>query len=51
LVRSMDGRLRNLETKTIKLTSVIKELNDVIKKHCKTSFTIKGTPLEVSIKM
>ena len=48
LVRNIDGRLKSLEAKTVKLASVIKELSDIIKKYCKTSFTIKGTPLEVS---
>lgn len=49
LLMNLDIRVRSLETKTIKLTSVVKELNDTIKKYCKASFTIRGTPLEVTI--
>ena len=48
-LRDVQVRLQCLEDKTVKLTGVIKELSDLMKKHCKSSFTIKGSPLEVCI--
>ena len=49
MMKSVDERVRSLETKTVKLTAAIKELNDIMKKHCKNSFAIKGSPYEVSV--
>lgn len=47
MIRSVECRVKGLEDKTIKLTSVIRELNDLMKKHCKNSFTIRGSSFEV----
>ena len=38
-------RLQSLEDKTVKLTAIVKELSDMMKKYSKTSFVIKGSPL------
>ena len=40
--------LKAIEDKQLKLSDAIKELNDMIKKLSKESFTIKGTLHEVS---
>ena len=52
-MNGFDGRLRAIEDKQLKLSDAIKELNDMVKKLSKESFTIKGTPCEVrnSIKL
>lgn len=47
MIRSVERRVQSLEDKTVKLTTVIKELSDLMKKHCKSSFTIKGSAFEV----
>ena len=47
-MKTIDGRLKSLEERTTKLATSVKELNDLMKKHCKDSFTIKGTKFEVS---
>ena len=46
-MNGFDGRLRAIEDKQLKLSDAIKELNDIVKKLSKESFTIKGTPSEV----
>ena len=47
-LKGIDGRLKRMEDKQIKLSDAIKELNDIIKKFTKESYTIKGSPHEVS---
>ena len=47
----MDGRLRMIDDRAIKLADSIKELQDLLKKHCKSTFTIKGSPFEVCLKI
>jgi hypothetical protein len=47
LVRTVDTRLRSVEDKTQKLSSTLKELNDYMKKYCKSSFKVKGSQYEV----
>lgn len=46
-MRNVQARIQSLEDKTVKLTTAIKELSDLMKKHCKSSFTIKGSTYEV----
>lgn len=48
LVRAMDTRLSRVEEDNKKLASVVKELNDYVKKSYKESFTVKGSQYEVS---
>jgi hypothetical protein len=48
LVRALDTRLGRVEEDNKKLTSVVKELNDYVKKSYKESFTVKGSQYEVS---
>lgn len=47
-LKGMDGRLKRMEDKQVKLSDAVKELNDIIKKFTKESYTIKGSPHEVS---
>lgn len=48
-VERISVRLQSLEEKTISILSLLKELNEMTKKHYKTSFSIKGSPYEVLI--
>ena len=48
IVRTMDARLRSVEDRSLKVTTVVKELNDYVKKYCKGAFSVKGSPYEVS---
>ena len=50
-MRGLDGRLRMIDDRTIKLSSTLKELHDLLKKHCKSSFVIKGSAFEVRISL
>ena len=43
IVKRIDGRVRALEEKTTQLASVVKELNDFMRKQQKESFVIKGS--------
>lgn len=47
-MRSVNSQLQSLDEKTISLTNTVKELADLMRKHCKNSFVIKGSPFEVS---
>ena len=48
LVRTMDTRLRTVEDRSMRVATAIKELNEYMKKYCKSSFTVKGSHYEVS---
>ena len=43
-MNGLEGRLKGIEDKQLKLSDAVKELNDMMKLS-KESFTIKGTPL------
>lgn len=46
-VERISGRLHSVEEKTSKILAAIKELNELTKKYCKSSFVIKGSQYEV----
>lgn len=48
LIQTMDTRLRAVEDRSHRVTTAVKELNDYIKKYCKSSFSVKGSQYEVS---
>lgn len=48
MLKSIHDKLGALEEKHMKLTDAFKELNGIVRKQEKDSFTIKGSSLEVS---
>lgn len=49
-IKHVDGRLRMIDDRTVKMSAVLKELQDMLKKHCKSTFTIKGSVFEAELK-
>ena len=49
-IKDVDGRMRTIDDRIVKMSAVMKELHDMLKKHCKSSFSIKGSPFEAQLK-
>ena len=49
-LEDVNGRLRTIEDRIVKMSAVMKELHDMLMKHCKSSFSIKGSMYEAQLK-
>ena len=48
MIKRIDGHVKSLEDKTTQVATAVKELNDLLRKQQKDSFSIKGSRYEVS---
>ena len=49
MIKMIDGHLKSLEDKTTQVATAVKDMNDLLRKQQKDSFSIKGSGYEVGI--